>query len=417
MAYLVNMVYPADLSPYYPYPRTVSYVAPEYLLPAVAVIGLTAGSIALARRRRLWLAAWGYYVITLLPVLGIVQVGGQAMADRYTYLAMADRYTYLPSLAPFLLCGAGVAWISARTRDTGLLRGLLAAVAAGAVIVLSIATVRQIGIWKDGIGLWTHIIEKDDAHAPLSYVNRGHAYQRAGDLRRAVEDFSTAIRLNPQYVNALYARGTAYRMGGDLDGAIDDFTRVLALGPGLKEAYAGRAGAYDARGQADLAIEDYGKAIEIDPRDAILYALRGMAFKKKGLFERAISDYAEALRLDPASAETYNNRGVAYKHLRRFDQAVEDYSRAIALDPSFGLAYCNRGIVLGMMGRPDEALQDLTAALSLQPDLVRAYLERATLHARAGRRKEAELDLQQACDRGSEEGCAAAHAYGRQQAP
>jgi len=105
IAYLGKMLAPRDLVAYYPYPREVSFFSFEYLSAAILVLGITAGCVVLARKQKLWLSAWGYYVITLIPVLGIVQVGNQAMADRYTYL---------PGLGPFLVAGLGVAWSAAK---------------------------------------------------------------------------------------------------------------------------------------------------------------------------------------------------------------------------------------------------------------------------------------------------------------
>ncbi|MGD0283667.1 MAG: hypothetical protein ABSB95_15050, partial [Dissulfurispiraceae bacterium] len=96
LSYLWKMVWPVNLIPYYSYPGNVSLFSAEYFLSVIIVFGITAACLIMVKKQKLWLAAWGYYVITLLPVLGIVQVGGQAMADRYTYL---------PSLGPFILIG------------------------------------------------------------------------------------------------------------------------------------------------------------------------------------------------------------------------------------------------------------------------------------------------------------------------
>src|SRR5208337_114159 len=105
VAYLGKMLWPVDLVPYYPYPGNVSILSFEYLSAIALVIGITAVCIILAKKQKLWLTVWGIYVVTLLPVLGIVQVGNQSMADRYMYL---------PSLGPFLIMGLIAAWIWAK---------------------------------------------------------------------------------------------------------------------------------------------------------------------------------------------------------------------------------------------------------------------------------------------------------------
>ncbi len=101
LSYLWKMILPLNLVPYYPYPKNISLFSAEYLLSIILVTGITAACIVMVKKQKLWLAVWGYYVITLLPVIGIVQVGDQAMADRYTYL---------PSISPFLITGLGVVW-------------------------------------------------------------------------------------------------------------------------------------------------------------------------------------------------------------------------------------------------------------------------------------------------------------------
>lgn len=114
VTYLWKMIVPLNLIPFYPYPIHVSLLSLEYIVSVVLVIGITATCIVIAKKRQVWLSVWSYHVVTLLPVIGIVQVGSQAMADRYTYL---------PSLGPFLTIGLMTAWVSVkvdRLRQWGL---------------------------------------------------------------------------------------------------------------------------------------------------------------------------------------------------------------------------------------------------------------------------------------------------------
>jgi hypothetical protein len=101
MLYIWKMVLPLNLIPLYTYPRDISLLSPNYFLPILLVAGITLTCIIAIKRQKLWMSVWGYYVVTLVPVLGIVQVGGQAMADRYTYL---------PGTGPFLIVGLAIAW-------------------------------------------------------------------------------------------------------------------------------------------------------------------------------------------------------------------------------------------------------------------------------------------------------------------
>jgi protein O-mannosyl-transferase len=109
VAYLGKIMLPLHLSPFYPYPLDVTFFSMDYLLPFFLVIGITILCLGLSRKQKMYLSAWSFYVVTLVPVLGIVQVGRQSMADRYTYL---------PSLGPFLVIGLGVAWVLTRTASS-----------------------------------------------------------------------------------------------------------------------------------------------------------------------------------------------------------------------------------------------------------------------------------------------------------
>jgi hypothetical protein len=155
IAYLWKMLLPLDLIPFYPYPKSASLLSMEYFLPLAIVLAVTAACIMTAKKRGLLLSTWSYYIVTLVPVLGIVQVGGQEMADRYTYL---------PGLGPFLAAGMGAAWIWEKGRALArwnlFVTRISLVMAALAIGFLSYTTVKQISIWKNGFVLWNYEIEK-----------------------------------------------------------------------------------------------------------------------------------------------------------------------------------------------------------------------------------------------------------------
>lgn len=226
ITYLWKMVLPLNLLPFYPHPRNASLLSPKYLAAVGLVAGITATCLFMARRQKIWLSAWGYYVFTLLPVLGVVQVGGQSMADRYTYL---------PSLGPFLLAGIAAVWVFGRIQIAVGRHPVLyigsAAVAVLVFISLSYLTLRQTAIWKDSLTLWNYVIEKEPRRVLLAYYNRGNAYARMGDYRRAIDDFSVVIALNYQEYSKPYIdRGFAYLKIGQVGLAVADLRKACALG-------------------------------------------------------------------------------------------------------------------------------------------------------------------------------------------
>jgi hypothetical protein len=238
IVYLWMMLLPLDLTPFYPYPHKISFLSPGFIIPSLLALGITVLCLFSARKNKLWLAIWSYYMVTLMPVLGIIQVGEQAMADRYTYL---------PGLGPFLVVGLSAAWLSERGPASPKWRIIKAGSIACAVLMvfsLSYLTVKQIAVWENTEGLWTDVIKKEIEREPEglynAYNNRGMFYSDTGQFDKAVDDFDKAIALNPEECMTHYSRGAAYYKEGRLDKAVADFNETIARCPSYWEAYVGR---------------------------------------------------------------------------------------------------------------------------------------------------------------------------------
>ncbi len=361
--YLGKMIFPAGLSPFYPYPRTLSPLSLEYILPAAIVILITAGSVAAVKKHRCYLALWGCYFATLLPVLGVVQVGSQAMADRYTYL---------PSIAPFLLMGVGAALLLKRLRSspawrrTGTIAFCLFCVAwAG---LLASATVKQISYWKTGLALWSRAIEMN-GNVPMAYARRGDAFATQLRFEDSLRDYTQAIRLgliqfNSEVSSYYSARGMLYAKAGYYRESLKDFDGAIRTG--LSPSFDN-------------------------------YYNRGYVNERLGHYEEALRDYTQAAYLNPASHEVYNNRGYVYERLGRNEEALQDYSTAIRLNPVSPRLYCNRGNIEVRLGRIEAALEDFTRAIRLSPEPVADYYRgRALVFEKRGQPWEAMKDRETA---------------------
>jgi protein O-mannosyl-transferase len=266
ISYLWSMLLPLNLTPFYAYPQKISPLSIEYLLPLVFIAGLSMACLLIAKKQELWMSAWSYYALTLLPVLGIIQVGEQAMADRYVYL---------PSLGPFLIVGIVAAWVLKKV-DTlyRLSRGPMI-FSFAAVIFLSLSmsylTVQQIGIWKNSFTLWTFVIDKAPDRVPFAYYNRGLFFAKIGQYRESIEDFDRAIFLLPFGHSEYYNNRGVSRMNEKLfDQAIEDFNVALALDPdnnsahyNLGLAYYRRGSSLAAAGKKELAGPDLQRACNL----------------------------------------------------------------------------------------------------------------------------------------------------------
>ncbi len=357
VAYLGKMILPGHLVPYYPYPLHVSLFMPEFWIPIVIIIGITIAGILTARKQRLWLSAWGYYVVTLLPVAGIVKVGDQAMADRYTYL---------PSLAPFFLMGMAVVWGERAARERGLLMWLFSGAIAVVVLVsMPYLTLKQIGVWENGYTLWSYVIEKEPQQGVLPYINLAVACQKKGLWRESIENLNKALERDPVDYIAFKYRGVAYEKMGLFNLAINDYTQAIAVNSSDPDAYLTRGMFYHRIGQFNKAIEDYNQAIYLNQNYDDAYFSRGNAYEKLGLLRNAIDDYSKVIELAPSSYKAYVNVGILYFKLNAFDRAIDYLSKATLVNPDLSPAYLNRGLIYWKTGSISLATADLQKACNL----------------------------------------------------
>ncbi len=340
VTYLWKMMLPLDLIPFYPYPQEASISLVAYLVPVVLVLGITITAAAGVKKQNVWLAAWGYYIVTLTPVLGIIQVGEQSMADRYTYL---------PSLGPFLLGGLMTAFVWAKVialkRWEVTAKQLSRAGILAAFVALSYGTIMQIDVWKDSFRLWNFVIDKEP-EAKRAYYNRGLTFNDRG------------LSFDKM---GLYDRAIA-----DYDRAIADYDRASVLNPPYLETYNNRGLAFDKLGQYERAIADYDKVTALDASYYRAYYNRGMVFNEMGMLEKALTEYTKAIVLNPEYSEAYNNRGAVFYLRHQLGQAIADFNRAIALNPSYYQAYYNRGLAFNKSGQFASAAKDFDEADKLK---------------------------------------------------
>jgi tetratricopeptide (TPR) repeat protein len=374
VAYLVKMILPINLVPFYPYPEDMSLFSPENIVPVVLVIAITATCIAVMRRQKLWISVWSYYVITLIPVLGIVQVGSQSMADRYTYL---------PSLGVFLIIGLIFARVYEKVSASDQWRGIERVgglfIVMSMLISLSYVTVRQIGVWKNSIVFWNYVIDKEPGRVSRAHNNLGNAYLSQGLTDMAIEQYRTALKLKPDNVGAHYNLGNAYLAKGLADMAIEQYQTVLRLEPDYAEAHNNLGNAYKSQSQLDRAIEQYRAALRLKPDLAEPHYNLGTIYEEKRELTAASEQYREVLQINPGYVEAHYNLGRVYVQTGRADEGMEELKTAVRLSPE-DFSYRNTlGILYGQKGLRDEAIEQFEEAVRLAPEnqSFRRNLERA----------------------------------------
>ncbi len=326
IAYMGKMLWPMNLAVLYPHP--LGWPLWKVLGSVMVLVALTVLAVRGARKRPYAALGWLWYMGTLVPVIGVIQVGSQAMADRYTYI---------PLIGLFIIIAWGVPEVFKSWRFR---KEVLIALPVMGILCLFLLTWRQVGYWQNSISLYDHALEVTDGNS-LIYNNRGVAFRDLGKYAEAIADYNKAIEINPRYVEAYNNRGNAY---GNL-------------------------------GEYRKEIEDCNKAIELNPKYAMAYYNRGNAYGDLGDYRQAIEDYNKAIELNPKYAQAFHNRGNAYGNLGNHRQAIENHNKAIELNPKYAMAYHNRGIAYGNLGDDRQAIEDIKTAARLGDESAKKFLK------------------------------------------
>lgn len=391
--YIVKMILPLNLAPLYPLPPKMALLSVEYLGSVIIWLIITFICIRYFKRNKLFLAVWVYYVVTLIPVIGIIQVARHSAADRYTYL---------PSIGLFLLAGLGVARLYERYNKRQV---LIASIAVLVLIFGALArmTVRQIAIWHDPLTFWSYEISIFPDSAPVAYLNRADAYANLKSSRDAIKDLNTAIKLDPKYADAYCSRGSIYNNLGNHQQALNDYSQAIELNPKYSDAYYNRGIVHDKLGNYQQAIEDFDKAIKIDPYNIKAYVNRAVLYISLGNYQQAIKDCDKAIELNPQSAKAYHSRGVAYINLGNYRQSIKDFSSAIEIDPKDSFYYNDRGSAYSSLGNYKEAIKDYNTAIELNPQDAYGYYNLGVAYSQLGDPEQAVKNYKRAADLGLKE--------------
>lgn len=359
--YIYKTFLPFNLAPFYPRDLSPSLFGIEYLASFAFLAAITAASILLLKKSRLPLALMLFYLVTLSPVIGIIQVGSQAAADRYTYI---------PGIAPLMLTAVGFGWVCKKNTGAAAALALICALALGAL------TVRQVSVWKDSVSLWSHEVAVYPDEAPIGWSNLGLAYKDRGEIDKAVANYEKAIEADPGYADAYGNRGVAYLKMGRIGDALEDLSRAIRLNPESAELYGNRGVAFINAGDYEMAVEDLTESIRLSPSTASKgYFNRGIAYKALGMNMEAVSDFTRTIEAEPSFGGAHNNRGGAYLRMGSHEEAIEDFNAAIRIDPGDAAAHYNLGLSYLKAGDVERASASFTEAASLGIEQAEAQLK------------------------------------------
>ncbi|MFO1512712.1 MAG: tetratricopeptide repeat protein [Verrucomicrobiota bacterium] len=355
--YLGKTFWPTDLAFFYPHPPQwpVAFVA-------AAVLLLVAISVLAVRRRQSHpslLVGWGWFLGTLVPVIGLVQVGQQSIADRYTYI---------PSVGVLVALVWGIyALVSDRKQ---LVQGLAIAGGVAALVCLAL-TRQQTRVWKNTESLCRHAI----AVVPNNYLAHdmlGAVLEKRGENDPALREHLRALEIKPDYADAHNNLGVALQHQGKLAAAVEQYQRAIQLRPRYAEAHFNLAVALESAGQFDNAATEYSRAIALRRNYADAHYNLGLLYGRLGRLDQAVAEFQTTLDINPTLADAHNNLGVTLDRLGRLDQAISHYQQAINARPDYPRAHFNLGVALSKAGQLDAATAAFEAALRLKPDYAEA---------------------------------------------
>jgi tetratricopeptide (TPR) repeat protein len=390
LEYMGQAIYPAHLAVLYPYPEGGLSVGEVVL----ALLVLLIVSVILFLWRKTYpfaLTGWLWFVGMLVPMIGIVQVGSQPRADRYTYL---------PEIGLYILVTWGAMELLKSWRHK---RNVLAVAASVGIAVFVTLSYSQTSYWRNSETLWRHTVDVTSRNY-IAHNNLARTLLERGELNEAIAHYKEALEIKPDVAQVQSNLGNALVREGQAEEAIVHLQKALQIDPAYAEAYNYMGSALMRKGQAGEAIAYYQKAVQLNNSYAEAYNNLGVAFLRNGQVDQAIAHYKKAVAINPGSAEMQynlgnalarqgnwadaiacyraalsterdsvkaakvrNNLGAALERLGKSDEALEQFSQALQTNGNYPEAHCNLGRMLAQLGRRDEAVAHLREALRLKP--------------------------------------------------
>ncbi len=317
--YLLLTFWPQNLTVYYPFPAA-GIPALQIAGALVLLLAVTAFCVAQRKERPWLLIGWLWFVGTLVPVVGIVQVGGQMMADRYHYI---------PSIGLFTALVFGVAGAMEARRFPQWAKVAVAAVPLAVAIPL---TALQVQRWRDSTTLFQHTLRFTPPNLVIEY-NYGLVLGRSGKYEEAAAHFTRALEIRPDFFDALYNMGFTRSQQGRPADAVAFFQRAIAAQPDSAKAHSELGLAYASQNQNEPAATELQRAIELAPAGADMRANLGLVLLRLRRTTEATAQLQEAIRLDPNNAEAHSNLGLVLLATGRARESIPEFETALRLKP------------------------------------------------------------------------------------
>jgi tetratricopeptide (TPR) repeat protein len=344
--YVRDMFWPSNLAVFYPHPATkhpalMDWISWHVGLAALVLAAISIFAVRWARTRPYMAFGWAWYLASLAPVIGLVQVGSQARADRYTYI-------------PFIGLFIALTWAAADWARINTARvPVIVASAITTLCACTVLTYRQASVWQDSVSLFQHALAVTTDNA-TAHFNLGAALEARGEIDKAMDQYRQSIEIEP-----------------------------------MADAYYNMGHALTSKGKWAEAEVQYEAALKLNPGYVLAQNNLGLVYHTTGRFDLAETHYYEAVRLNPDYAEGYYNLGKLSLDRGDFKKAEAEYLRALQIRPRYPQAEAGLGLALAAQGRPEDALPFLRKTALVLSNSASAQMAVANVLIDAGRDAEA----------------------------
>jgi len=379
--YIAKMIWPDRLAVLYPHPITLplwEVVGATLLLMIITTLVILAG-----RKRNYYIMGWFWYLGTLLPVIGLVQAGIQAMADRFMYIPIIGLFIMVVyGISDFLM-----GWRYGKV--------VLATSGGVLLLILMVATMSQVQLWRTSVMLFSHTLRVTDDNY-LIHNNLGVTLAKQGKDQEAAIHYRKALEINPRYTDAHYNLAALLVRQRKAQEAIDHFNEALKIKPNRVDVHNDLGVILAKQGKIQEAAIHFAEAIQINPNYARSYFNWGILLIQQGKNEEAIPYFNKALQINPNDPTIHNNLGAALAGVGRPEEAIAHYNQALQINPDYVDAHLNLGSLLTFQRKDQEAVPHYYEALRINPSDARAHYELGAILVRQEKKREAIFHLTEA---------------------
>ena len=363
--YMVKAIWPQKLAIFYPHPfgmlsswnifGSVLLIAGLSFLAIRLIAGLSFLEIYMLTQYKYVTVGWFWYLGTLVPVIGLLQVGAQGMADRYTYI---------PLIGLFIIVAWGMPDLLKKWHSNKIILAVFA------IILISVFSTRsyfQTKHWENSAAIFENATKVTDYNW-LAYNNLGLALMRDGKAEKAVFYYKKALEIKPDYLIALDNLGIALFQLGKYEKALFYYSEALKIDPDRAGIHNHIANVLTAQGKLEKAVNHYTKALLIDPGLAITHNNLAIALVAQGNLEKAIFHYESAIKKDPEYADAYYNFGCLLLNQKKNREALSHFAEVIKINSEHAQAYHQIGLILVQQGKLKEASKFIIKAIQINPN-------------------------------------------------